>query len=49
MDVFALREGIVGEHRDYFESFVCILDDRIATYVQERPAPVSYGLTLSCN
>ena len=36
MDVFALRDQIVGEYRDYVESFVNILDDRIAAFVRAR-------------
>ncbi|MBI3969732.1 MAG: DEAD/DEAH box helicase [Chloroflexi bacterium] len=36
MDVFALRERVVGEYREYFESFVNILDGRIDGFVRER-------------
>lgn len=35
MDVFALRDRVVAEYRDYFESFVNILDDRIREYAHE--------------
>lgn len=37
-DVFALRDGVVGEYRDYFESFVHIDDPRIREFVAERLA-----------
>ncbi len=37
-DIFALRDRVVGEYRDYFESFVNILDDQVAEYVRERLA-----------
>jgi ATP-dependent helicase YprA (DUF1998 family) len=36
MDVFALRESVVGEYRDYFQSFVTILDERVASFVEQR-------------
>ncbi|MBI2940104.1 MAG: DEAD/DEAH box helicase [Chloroflexi bacterium] len=35
-DVFALRDRVVDEYRDYAESFVNILDERIRQFVQER-------------
>jgi hypothetical protein len=35
-DVFQLRDGVVGEYRDYFESFVRIDDPQIRAYVAER-------------
>jgi ATP-dependent helicase YprA (DUF1998 family) len=38
VDVFALRERVVEEYRDYFESFVNILDPRIDSFVRERLA-----------
>src|SRR5271169_905349 len=37
-DVFRLREHVVQEYRDYVESFVHVLDPRIATFVRERLA-----------
>ena len=38
MDVFALRDRVVGEYREYFESFIHILDERIDGFVHERMA-----------
>ncbi|MGQ9687402.1 MAG: DEAD/DEAH box helicase [Desulfobaccales bacterium] len=38
MDVFALCEQVVKEYRQYFESFINILDDRLREFVQERLA-----------
>ncbi len=38
MDIFALRDQVVAEYRDYFESFINILDDRLRGFVQERLA-----------
>ncbi len=38
MDVFALRDRVVGEYREYFESFVGILDPQIERFVQGRLA-----------
>ncbi|HLH74780.1 MAG TPA: DEAD/DEAH box helicase, partial [Chloroflexota bacterium] len=38
MDIFALRDQVVGEYRDYVESFVNILDDQIDAFVRERLA-----------
>jgi len=35
-DVFALREQVVGEYRDYITSFINILDDRIDSFVQQE-------------
>ncbi|MGH2531574.1 MAG: DEAD/DEAH box helicase [Thermomicrobiales bacterium] len=35
LDVFALRDRVVGEYRDYFESFVRILDERIDGFVRD--------------
>lgn len=37
-DVFALRERVVGEYREYFESFVRIDDPRIDSFVQKTLA-----------
>jgi hypothetical protein len=37
-DVFRLREHVVGEYRDYVESFVHVLDPRIDAFVRERLA-----------
>jgi len=34
VDVFALRDGVVGEYRDYFESFVNIHDEEIEAFVR---------------
>ncbi len=36
MDVFGLRDRVVGEYRDYVESFVNILDEGIAHFVHRR-------------
>lgn len=36
MDVFALRDRVVGDYRRYIESFVRIRDDRIDGFVQEK-------------
>jgi len=36
MDVFGLRDRVVGEYRDYVESFVNILDEGIANFVHRR-------------
>lgn len=38
MNVFELRDRVIAEYRDYFESFLQILDDRVATFVRERLA-----------
>jgi hypothetical protein len=38
MDIFALRDRVVTEYRDYFESFINILDDRLRGFVKERLA-----------
>jgi len=38
VDVFSLRDEIVGEYRDYFDSFVNILDDEIDAFVRDRLA-----------
>jgi ATP-dependent helicase YprA (DUF1998 family) len=38
MDVFALQDAVVREYRDYFESFVNVLDERLRAFVQERLA-----------
>src|SRR3990172_10240526 len=38
MDVFRLREAVVGEYRDYVESFVRVLDPRIDGFVREKLA-----------
>lgn len=35
MDIFALRDQVVEEYRDYFASFVNILDDRLREYAEE--------------
>jgi superfamily II DNA/RNA helicase len=35
-DVFQLRDGVVDEYRDYFESFVRIDDPQIRDYVEEQ-------------
>jgi len=36
MDVFALREKVVSDYRQYIESFVRIRDERIDAFVQEE-------------
>src|SRR4051794_18294122 len=36
MDVFALREKLVGDYRRYAESFLAIRDERIAAHVQAK-------------
>jgi ATP-dependent helicase YprA (DUF1998 family) len=36
MDVFSLRDRVVGEYRDYVESFVNILDVKIEDFVRDR-------------
>lgn len=38
MDVFKLREAVVGEYKDYVESFVRVLDPLIDGYVREKLA-----------
>lgn len=38
MDVFSLRERVVADYRDYVESFINILDERIEEFVRERLA-----------
>ena len=38
MDIFKLREAVVGEYADYVNSFVNIYDGRIAGFVGERLA-----------
>ncbi len=37
-DVFAMRDRVVGEYREYFESFVHILDSRIEAFVRQKLA-----------
>src|SRR5262245_23378840 len=34
-DVFQLRDEVVGEYREYFESFVNVLDPRLDAYVRK--------------
>ena len=36
MDVYGLRERVLGEYREYVASFINILDEQIAGFVQER-------------
>ena len=36
MDVFKLREAVVGEYRDYVESFVRVLDPRVDGFVRQQ-------------
>jgi hypothetical protein len=36
MDVFALREKVVSDYRQYIESFVRINDERVNSFVQEQ-------------
>ncbi len=38
MDVFALRDRVVDEYRDYVESFINILDPGIDAFVRDRLA-----------
>ena len=38
LDVFQLRERVVGEYRDYLESFVHILDPRLDAFVRDELA-----------
>lgn len=38
MNVFALRERVIDEYREYFESFIHILDERVDGFVHERMA-----------
>ncbi|MBI3979122.1 MAG: DEAD/DEAH box helicase [Chloroflexi bacterium] len=38
LDIFALRDRVVGEYRDYFESFVNILDPQIEGFVRDELA-----------
>ena len=35
-DVFKLRDRVVGEYRDYVESFVHIYDQRIEEFVRDK-------------
>ncbi|HWP42222.1 MAG TPA: DEAD/DEAH box helicase, partial [Blastocatellia bacterium] len=37
-DVFALRERVIGDYREYVESFVNILDRRVESFVREQLA-----------
>ena len=36
MDIFKLRESVVGEYRDYVESFVNVLDPQVDEFVRDR-------------
>ncbi len=36
MDIFALRDRVVGEYRDYLESFINIYDPAIEQFVRQR-------------
>ena len=36
LDVFQLRDSVVGEYRDYVKSFVQVLDERIDEYVNRK-------------
>src|SRR5438094_5384285 len=36
MDVFGLRDRVVGDHSDYVRSFIRIKDPRISRYVEEQ-------------
>ena len=38
LDIFPLRERVVGEYRSYAESFVHILDQRLDRFVREKLA-----------
>lgn len=51
-DVFALRDRVVEEYREYFESFVNILDPRIEAFVRAKLAegelwPDAVGLVIA--
>jgi hypothetical protein len=46
LDVFELRDRVVGEYRDYFESFVNILDQRVEDRVRTELPPAGRGPTL---
>ena len=35
-DVFKLRDRVVGEYKDYVESFVHIYDQRIESFISDR-------------
>lgn len=36
LDIFALRDRVVGEYRAYAESFVHILDDRLDQFIRDE-------------
>ena len=36
LDVFQLRDRVVEEYRDYVQSFVRVLDDRIDDFISNR-------------
>ncbi len=38
LDVFALRNRVVQEYREYVESFVRVLDPRLEEFVRQRLA-----------
>ena len=38
MDIFVLRDRVVAEYRNYFESFINVLDPRLDGFVKERLA-----------
>lgn len=37
IDVFDLRDHVVDEYREYFESFARVRDPRINAHLQKRP------------
>ena len=46
MDVFALREQLIGDYASYIQSFITIQDQRIADYVAARACARGFsGLT----
>lgn len=36
MDSFDLRDSVVGDYRDYIESFLTIKDQRIDAFVKDK-------------
>jgi hypothetical protein len=36
MDVFGLRDRVIGDYSEYVQSFIRIKDDRIRAYVDEQ-------------
>ena len=48
-DVFKLRDRVVGEYKDYVESFVHIYDQRIEGFVRDKLERASSGRMRSCS